>query len=277
MREAVAGWGAGMPGVVSADGTHRERPWLLEARAVEREYGSEGTSTVALAGVSLHVEEGEFLGIMGPSGSGKSTLLNCLSGLDQPTSGSVLLRGRDLAGLSDGELARLRRKHTGFVFQGSNLIDSLTVYDNIAMALSLAGRRRGVDQRVHEVADELGVAPLLERHPRQLSRGQRQRVAAARAMAIRPHVLFADEPTGALDSSNARRLLQALTRLNHVRGTTVLMVTHDESAASFCQRVVFIRDGRVFAELVRGNVPRADFFSRIMGVVGMMGGQGDAR
>lgn len=276
MSDAALGWGAGQPGVVSSEGAGGEEV-LVEARAVEREYGAGGTATVALAGVSLRVGRGEFLGIMGPSGSGKSTLLRCLSGLDVPTSGSVLLCGKDLAGYTESELARLRRERSGFIFQESNLLDALDVYDNIALPLSLAGWCEGVDERVHEIATALGVESLLARHPRQLSRGQRQRVAAARAMAIRPAVLFADEPTGALDSVNSRRLLQALVELNQVRGTTVLMVTHDESAASFCQRVVFIRDGRLFAEIVRGASSRPDFFSRIMGIVGMLGGEGGAR
>lgn len=277
MSDRHLGWGEGLPGVVSSDGTTGERPSLLEARAIERVYGSEGVATVALHSVSLRVEEGEMLGIMGPSGSGKSTLLNCLSGLDAPTAGSVLFRGRDLAHLSESELSRIRRESTGLIFQESNLVESLDVHDNIALPLALAGRREGVEERVRYLSLRLGVAPLLRRYPRQLSRGQRQRVAAARAMATRPSVLFADEPTGALDSASARRLLQALAELNSTRGTTVLMVTHDESAASFCRRVVFIRDGRLYAELVRGDSTRAEFFSRIVGVVGMQGGVEGAR
>lgn len=277
MSDARLGWGADREGVVSSDGTAGSRHWIIEARAVEREYGSEGMSTVALRGVSLKIEEGEVLGIMGPSGSGKSTLLNCLSGLDTPTSGSVLVNGRDLSHFSESELSRARRESTGFIFQESNLIGSLNVYDNIALPLSLAGYGEGAERRVRYLASRLGIGSLLSRYPRQLSRGQRQRVAAARAMATRPKILFADEPTGALDSASARRLLQALVELNHIRKTTVLMVTHDESAASYCQRVVFIRDGRIYAELVRGDGTRGEFFSRIMGVVGMLGGEAGAR
>lgn len=271
------GWGLDEPGVGCSDLSASREPPLLEARAVEREYGVGGVATVALRGVTLGVERGEFLGIMGPSGSGKSTLLNCLDGIDSPTSGVVCLGGRDLSEFSERQLAKLRRERFGFVFQESNLIESLDAFENIGMPLAISGwPRQKADARVLEVAKGMQIGSFLYRYPHQLSRGQRQRVAMARAIAGRPEVLFADEPTGALDSYSSMRMLALLSQVNRSRGTTVLMVTHDESAASYCSRVLFLRDGRVFSELSRGSSSRREFFSRILGIVSMFGGEGSA-
>ncbi|WP_307739635.1 ATP-binding cassette domain-containing protein [uncultured Parolsenella sp.] len=231
--------------------------------------------TQALADVSFDVETGEFVGIMGASGSGKSTLLNCVSTIDAPTSGQVLVGGEDVSRLRGRALTRFRRDRLGFIFQGSNLLDTLTARENVALPLTIARVPAGeVLGRVEETASRLGIRGLLDKYPYQLSGGQQQRVAAARALVTKPTVVMADEPTGALDSKNARLLLEQLEQLNHDRAATILMVTHDGFAASYTGRVLFIRDGKIFTELRRGDSPRREFFDRIMEVVAMMGGEG---
>lgn len=248
---------------------------LIEARSVERIYGRGESTTAALRGITLSVDKGEFLSIMGPSGSGKSTLIRCMAGIDSPSSGTVLFEGRSLSGATGSELARLRRERIAVVFQEADLIESLDVYDNLALPPALAGkRRREIDRLVRTQARRLGIESLLDRHPYQLSRGQRQMVAIARAFVNRPEIVFADEPTGALDTGNSGTVLEAFDELNRTCGTTVVMVTHDESAASWGRRVVFIRDGLVFAEVRRGSDSRRKFFSRIIGIVGMEGSAG---
>ncbi len=231
--------------------------------------------TQALADVSFDVETGEFVGIMGASGSGKSTLLNCVSTIDAPTSGQVLVGGEDVSRLRGRALTRFRRDRLGFIFQGSNLLDTLTARENVALPLTIARVPAGeVLGRVEETASRLGIRGLLDKYPYQLSGGQQQRVAAARALVTKPTVVMADEPTGALDSKNARLLLEQLEQLNHDRAATILMVTHDGFAASYTGRVLFIRDGKIFTELRRGDSLRREFFDRIMEVVAMMGGEG---
>lgn len=251
---------------------------VLEVRNLKKVYGSRDGVTRALDGVSLNVDAGEFTAIMGPSGSGKSTLLNCVSTIDVPSAGSILIDGRDVSSLSQRQLADFRRRSLGFVFQDSNLLDALTARENIALPLTIG--RVAPDEiraRVQDVARFLGVEEVLDKYPYQMSGGQRQRVAASRAIVTRPRLILADEPTGALDSKNAKLLLESLESMNQSRGATVLMVTHDETAASYCRRVLFIRDGRVFTELDRGSDSRHAFFERIMQVVAVQGGVDDAR
>ncbi|WP_028263458.1 ABC transporter ATP-binding protein [Atopobium fossor] len=249
----------------------------LVASNVEKIYGGADTTTRALAGVSLTVQTGEMVAIMGPSGSGKSTLLNCISTIDTPTAGSITIGGQSTATLSQKQLAAFRRESLGFVFQDSNLLDTLTARENIALPLSI-GRvpAAQIQQSVTHVATMLGVTEVLEKYPHQMSGGQRQRVAAARAIVTNPTLILADEPTGALDSKNARVLLECFERLNTTHNATVLMVTHDEYAASWCQRVIFIRDGKLFTEIVRGQKSRREFFDRIIEVVATIGGDVDA-
>ncbi len=252
---------------------------VLEVRHIEKVYGSRGSMTRALRDVSFTVNAGEFVGIMGSSGSGKSTLLNCISTIDQVTSGSVLLDGEDVTKLKRQQLARFRRERLGFIFQDANLLDTLTARENIALPLTI-GRVPAKETllRVDEVARRLGITANLDSYPYQMSGGQRQRVAAARALVTDPTLIMADEPTGSLDSRNARLLLESFETLNERYRATVLMVTHDSFAASYSSRVLFIRDGRVFTELRRGETSRQEFFDRIMEVVAMMGGGGsDAR
>ena len=217
---------------------------VVEARDVVRVYGSGEARVVALGGVSLSVERGQFVAVMGPSGSGKSTLLHCLAGLDSPTSGSVLIAGEDLAGMNDKQLTRVRRDRLGFVFQAFNLLPTLSAEENILLPLRLA-RRRPDEQWYRAVIDALGIADRLDHRPSQLSGGQQQRVAVARALAGRPEVVFADEPTGALDTASAASLLQALAAMCRNLGQTVVMVTHDENAAKATNRIIRLTDGRI--------------------------------
>ena len=248
---------------------------VLDVRHIEKVYGARGNLTRALADVSFTVMKGDFVGIMGASGSGKSTLLNCVSTIDSVTSGNVLVNGEDVTKLKSSKLTRFRREQLGFIFQDSNLLDTLTARENIALPLTISHvGAKEVLRRVEEVAGRLGIHETLDKYPYQLSGGQQQRVAAARALVSDPAIIMADEPTGALDSKNARLLLESFEAMNSSYQATVLMVTHDSFAASYTHRVLFIRDGRIFTELRRGDSTRQQFFERIMEVVAMMGGEG---
>ena len=248
---------------------------LLQVTDLVKVYGRRDAATRALDGVSLSLAAGEYVGIMGASGSGKTTLLNCVSTIDRPTSGSIQVDGRELTKLRGKELTRFRRERLGFIFQDCNLLDTLTAFENIALALSIVGTSPGeIKSRVEEMAALLGIDDCLEKYPYQMSGGQQQRCAAARAMVAHPALVLADEPTGALDSRSARMLLERLEVLNRERGATILMVTHDAFTASCCHRVVFLRDGRIFQQLRReeGEGRRA-FFQKIIRVVTQLGGE----
>lgn len=265
-----------VPGVNVAGGAAvRAGVPVLEVNHVEKVYGSRNNVTRALADVSFAVDKGEFVGIMGASGSGKSTLLNCVSTIDTVTSGNVVINGADVTRMKHAKLTRFRREQLGFIFQDSNLLDTLTARENIALPLTIARvPAKETLARVEQVAQRLDIAGVLDKYPYQLSGGQQQRVAAARALVTDPAIILADEPTGALDSKNARLLLESIETMNRQYQATVLMVTHDSFAASYTNRVLFIRDGRIFTELRRGDSPRREFFDRIMEVVAMMGGEG---
>ena len=248
---------------------------LLQVTDLVKVYGRRDAATRALDGVSLSLAAGEYVGIMGASGSGKTTLLNCVSTIDRPTSGSIQVDGRELTKLRGKELTRFRRERLGFIFQDCNLLDTLTAFENIALALSIVGTSPGeIKSRVEEMAALLGIDDCLEKYPYQMSGGQQQRCAAARAMVTHPALVLADEPTGALDSRSARMLLERLEVLNRERGATILMVTHDAFTASCCHRVIFLRDGRIFQQLRReeGEGRRA-FFQKIIRVVTQLGGE----
>ena len=246
---------------------------ILTVEHLVREYGSRGGATRAIDGVSFSVERGEFVGIMGASGSGKSTLLNCVSTIDVPTAGHIFVEGREITGLKPREVSRFRRERLGFIFQDCQLLDTLTAFENIALALTIRGVPAGqVEDRVREMAELLEIGGQLDRYPYQLSGGERQRVAAARAMVTSPALVLADEPTGALDSKSARLLLDRLSVLNRERGATILMVTHDAFTASYCGRILFLRDGKLFAQLERGGMDRRAFFRAVIGVVTELGG-----
>ena len=247
---------------------------ILKVTDLKKVYGKRGAATTALNGVSFSLRGGEYVGIMGASGSGKTTLLNCVSTIDRPTSGSILVDGKELSDLRGKELARFRRERLGFIFQDCNLLDTLTAFENIALALSIVRTPAGeIREQVEENARLLGIQDCLDKYPYQMSGGQKQRVAAARAMVTDPKLILADEPTGALDSRAATVMLEIMEMMNTQMGATIMMVTHDAFAASYTSRVLFIKDGAVFNELRRGDESRDAFFARIMEVVSFLGGE----
>ena len=247
---------------------------ILKLEDIQKYYGNGGNVTKAIQDISFSVAEGEFLGIMGASGSGKTTLLNCISTIDTVSAGSILLEGRDITQLKPKELARFRRERLGFIFQDCNLLDTLTAFENIALSLSILRTPAAqIRDRVEETAELLGIGDCLDKYPYQMSGGQQQRCAAARAIVTRPALVLADEPTGALDSKSSRLLLERLEVLNRERGATILMVTHDAFTASCCRRVVFLRDGKIFAQLERDGGDRRAFFQQIIRVVTQLGGE----
>jgi len=248
---------------------------VLEIKNVEKYYGTKGSLTKALDDISLSVDKGEFVGIMGASGSGKSTLLNCISTIDKVTGGSILVNGKDITKLKSREITRFRREELGFVFQDFNLLDTMTAYENIALALSIQKCPfQESDERVKRMAEKLGITEVLQKYPYQMSGGQKQRVACARAMVTQPQLILADEPTGALDSKAARMLLESFTTLNRELQATILMVTHDAFTASYASRIIFIKDGKVFTELNREKEEsRKSYFERIIQVVSLLGGE----
>lgn len=246
---------------------------VLEATNLTKVYGGRGkVPTRALDNFSLSVERGEFVGVMGPSGSGKTTLLNLLATIDKPTSGTVKIEGVDTARLRGDKLARFRRRRLGFVFQDYNLLDTLTIGENIALPLVMDRRAAAVvRQRLSDISTRLGIADILHKYPYEVSGGQQQRAAAARAIIHEPAILLADEPTGNLDSKAARELMETFTLLNEVGRVTIAMVTHDPFAASYCRRILFIRDGRLYNEIHRGS-SRQEFFQQILDVLAVIGG-----
>ena len=247
---------------------------ILQVDDIRKIYGNKGTQTKAVDHISFSVSKGEFLGIMGASGSGKTTLLNCISTIDTVTSGHIYVEEKDITTLHGSQLADFRGKKLGFIFQDFNLLDTLTAYENISLALSISGIRPSeIQKRVPKIADALNIQEVLDKYPYQMSGGQQQRVAAARAMVTNPALVLADEPTGALDSNSSRMLLTMLTELNERLAATILMVTHDAFSASYCHRILFIKDGQVFHELHRGTDTRKDFFAKILEVVSALGGE----
>ncbi|MGG2017884.1 ABC transporter ATP-binding protein [Bacillus sp. S10(2024)] len=246
---------------------------VLDAKDIRKVYNTGGNTYEALKGINLQVKEGEFVGIMGPSGSGKTTLLNVLSTIDNATNGEILIDGNDIVKMNDDKLALFRRDHLGFIFQDYNLLDTLTVRENIALPLALSKVKASeIDRRVLEIAKKFGIDHILEQYPYQVSGGQKQRCAASRAIVTNPSMIFGDEPTGALDSKSATDLLESLKALNEYDQSTILMVTHDAFAASYCKRVIFIKDGELYKELHRGEVTRKQFFGRVLDVMSTISG-----
>ena len=248
---------------------------ILRVESLKKYYGKEPNITKALNGISFQVVKGEFLGIMGSSGSGKTTLLNCLATIIKPTDGSIQMQEKDLGQLKGSQLADYRGKEIGYLFQNFELLDNLTAKENILLPLSLHKVDANESKvRLKLLSQYLDISELLDKFPSQLSGGQRQRVAAARALILDPKIVFADEPTGALDSKNATILMQKLSEMNQVEETTILMVTHDSVAASFCNRILFIQDGKLFHE-IRRDYPREsqeDFYHRILKVMSALAG-----
>ena len=246
---------------------------MLKVKNIEKYSGSKNNVTRALDRVSFDVDAGEFIAIMGASGSGKTTLLNCISTIDTVSAGDILLDGESIAALSEGELARFRRERLGFVFQDFNLLDTLTIEENIGLALALNHADPSTVQRqVADVAQKLGISDILPKFPYQVSGGQKQRAACARAMVAGQSLLLCDEPTGALDSKASKNLLEIMTKMNRDMGATILMVTHDAYSASYAGRVLFLKDGRIFNELLRGERDRPVFYHEILDVLAALGG-----
>ena len=246
---------------------------VLKVNNIEKYYGNKSNITKAINNISFTVEEGEFIGVMGASGSGKTTLLNCISTIDRVSSGHIFINNNDITKLNSKKIAKFRREELGFVFQDFNLLDTLTCYENIALALTISRvNHKDIEMRVKEVANKLGIIEILNKYPYEVSGGQKQRVACARAIITKPSLVLADEPTGALDSKSAKMLLESLDQLNTELNATIMMVTHDAFTASYASRILFIKDGKVFNELIRGNDSRKEFFNKIIEVVTLLGG-----
>ncbi len=246
---------------------------ILSVENIEKYYGNRGNITKAIDNIAFKVEEGEFVGVMGPSGSGKTTLLNCISTIDTVTSGHIYINNLDITKLKRNDLSSFRRKELGFIFQDFNLLDTLTAYENIALALTIQKvNPKEIDKRIQLVSKKLDIQNTLSKYPYQLSGGQKQRVASARALITNPSLILADEPTGALDSKSARMLLDCMESLNEEFHATIMMVTHDAFTASYAHRILFIKDGKIFNEIIRKNQSRKEFFNQIMEVVTLLGG-----
>ncbi|MBQ7944046.1 MAG: ABC transporter ATP-binding protein [Lachnospiraceae bacterium] len=246
---------------------------ILRIEKIEKYYGNKSNLTKAIDNISLEVNKGEFVAIMGASGSGKTTLLNCISTIDRVTSGHIYVGDTDVTKMKGNALNKFRREQLGFIFQDFNLLDTLTAYENIALALSIQNvPAKVIDERIKMVAAQLGIEEVLKKYLYQMSGGQKQRVASARAIVTNPKLVLADEPTGALDSKSAKMLLERFTYLNQELEATILMVTHDSFTASYASRVIFIKDGKVFHELNKGGNTRKQFFDKIIDVVTLLGG-----
>ncbi|EJQ19616.1 MULTISPECIES: ABC transporter ATP-binding protein [Bacillus] len=246
---------------------------ILSVEKIEKYYGNKDNVTKAIDNISFKVDEGEFVGIMGPSGSGKTTLLNCISTIDNVTTGKIIINNSDITRLKSKSLDKFRKNELGFVFQDFNLLDTLTAYENIALALTIKGEASSkIDGKIQAVAKYLDIEQVLSKYPYQISGGQKQRVASARAIVTDPSLVLADEPTGSLDSKSARLLLERFESLNKDLKATILMVTHDAFTASYARRILFIKDGKIFTELVRGNDSRKEFFTKIIEVITLLGG-----
>lgn len=247
---------------------------LLRIQNIEKYYGSKSILTKAIDDISFGVDKGEFVAIMGASGSGKTTLLNCISTIDRVTAGHIYLEDSDITDIKGKALNKFRREKLGFIFQDFNLLDTLTAFENIALALSIQKKpATEIEKAVNTVAEQLGITDVLKKYPYQMSGGQKQRVASARAIVTSPKLVLADEPTGALDSKSAKMLLERFRYLNTECGATIMMVTHDSFTASYASRVIFIKDGKIFNELNRGQDTRKQFFDKIIDVVTLLGGE----
>ena len=246
---------------------------ILKLDHIQKYYGNGGNVTKAIQDISFSVQEGEFVGIMGASGSGKTTLLNCISTIDTVSAGHIYLDGTDVTEINEKQIARFRRENLGFIFQDFNLLDTLTISENIALALTINKTPADeVEPRILEMAKILNISDILNKYPYQVSGGQKQRCACARALINHPKLILADEPTGALDSHSSQMLLSTMQSINDQLGATILMVTHDAFSASYASRILFLRDGEIFTELRKGSDSRAAFFEKILSVLTMIGG-----
>lgn len=252
---------------------------ILKINHIQKFYGNEGNITKAIDDISFDVEKGEFLGIMGASGSGKTTLLNCISTIDTVSSGHIYLNGKDITELNSKSVAKFRRENLGFIFQDFNLLDTLTISENIALSLSINKvPSKEISHLILDMAKKLNIVEILDKYPYQVSGGQKQRCACARALINNPSLILADEPTGALDSNSSQMLLSTIQSINEQLNSTILMVTHDAFSASYASRILFLRDGKIFTELRRGSDSRSVFFEKILNILTVIGGgRNDAR
>lgn len=246
---------------------------LLNISNIEKYYGSKKQITKAIDNISFQVATGEFIGVMGASGSGKTTLLNVISTIDHVSAGHIYLNDTDITEITERDIAKFRRQNLGFIFQDFNLLDTLTLHENIALALTINKvEPDAIDEKIRTVAAQLGISDILAKFPYEVSGGQKQRCACARAIVTQPQLILADEPTGALDSKSAQMLLETISDMNTKLGATILMVTHDAFAASYCNRILFLKDGTIFNELIKGEKSRRQFFNEILDVMALLGG-----
>ena len=246
---------------------------VLKINSLKKYYGTSNNITRAIDGISFDVLEGDFVAIMGASGSGKTTLLNCILTIDNVTSGTIYVDGIDITNIKDKDLADFRREKLGFIFQDFNLLDTLTIEENIALSLIINKvNYKDIDKRVSVIAEKLGIKDILKKFPYEVSGGQKQRCACARALINNPKLILADEPTGALDSKSSRMLLETMNEMNEKLNATILMVTHDSFSASFCKRVLFLKDGKIFNEIIKGDKTRKEMFNEILDVLTLLGG-----
>ena len=246
---------------------------ILKIENLKKYYGTKNNITKAIDNISFTVNEGEFVAIMGASGSGKTTLLNCISTIDTVTAGKIIINNKDITEIKDRDIASFRRNNLGFVFQDFNLLDTLTIAENISLSLIINKKNENkIDEMVNDIAKRLGIEGILDKFPYEVSGGQKQRCACARALINNPKLILADEPTGALDSKSSRMLLETMDEINKKLNATILMVTHDAFSASFCQRILFLKDGNIFTEILKGSKTRKEFFNEILDILTLLGG-----
>ncbi|GAB5615967.1 ABC transporter ATP-binding protein [Faecalimonas canis] len=253
---------------------------ILKLEQVKKYYGGNGNNiTKAVDGISMYVDKGEFVAIMGASGSGKTTLLNCISTIDTVTGGHIVVNGKDITAIKEKDFADFRRENLGFIFQDFNLLDTLTIEENIALSLIInKGNPQKIGEEVKSIANKLDISDILSKFPYEVSGGQKQRCACARALINKPNLILADEPTGALDSKSSRLLLETMSNMNEKLQATILMVTHDPFSASFCKRILFLKDGKIFNEIQKGEKSRKEFFNEILDILTLLGGEvGDVK
>ncbi|MFR5545195.1 MAG: ABC transporter ATP-binding protein [Intestinibacter bartlettii] len=246
---------------------------ILKIENLKKYYGTKNNITKAIDNISFTVNEGEFVAIMGASGSGKTTLLNCISTIDTVTAGKIIINNKDITEIKDRDIASFRRNNLGFVFQDFNLLDTLTIAENISLSLIINKKNENKrDEMVNDIAKRLDIEGILDKFPYEVSGGQKQRCACARALINNPKLILADEPTGALDSKSSRMLLETMDEINKNLNATILMVTHDAFSASFCQRILFLKDGNIFTEILKGSKTRKEFFNEILDILTLLGG-----
>lgn len=246
---------------------------IIKIEHVEKYYGNKGSVTKAIDDISFDVDEGDFIGVMGASGSGKTTLLNVISTIDTVSGGHIYLDGKDITQINSKNIAKFRRENLGFIFQDFNLLDTLTIHENIALALTINKcDETKIDDKVLKISKQLGIENILDKYPYEVSGGQKQRCACSRAIINKPKLILADEPTGALDSKSAQMLLQTIRHMNEELSATILMVTHDAFSASYAKRILFLKDGKIFNEIIKGEKSRKQFFNEILDVMTLLGG-----